>query len=255
VAKIVARLQDLSNSERPKRFLHAPGRVIALAVVSVALLLRALDLGVVAESRLRGFDLEQRLWPRSSDPAQVAIVDIDEKSLARYGQWPWPWTLVAELVRRIAEGRPRVLGIDIVFAERDRLSPPAIARELPDLPGPLAEGLAQLPPNEQVLAAAMRAVPTVLALAPGREDTTASLSSVRPVGHAPARRPLPSRPGQALPPNRRDRARQRESRNRDDDVPRDGNGFLAQASEADMTNSGKVEPACSASAKILGARR
>jgi adenylate cyclase len=115
-------------------------------------MLRALDIGIVPESRLRVFDIEERLWPRSSDPARVAIVDIDERSLAQYGQWPWPRTQVAKLVRRIAEGHPRVLGIDIVFAERDRLSPPEIVRELPDLPASLAEGLAQLPPSEWELA-------------------------------------------------------------------------------------------------------
>jgi adenylate cyclase len=159
--------------------LRAPGRAVALGVV-VAVMLRALDIGIVTESRLRVFDLEERLWPRSSDPARVAIVDIDEKSLAKYGQWPWPRTKVAELVRRIAEGHPRVLGIDIVFAERDRLSPPEIVRELPDLPASLAEGLAQLPPSERDLADAMLAVPTVLALAPGREDTTPSSDAMRP---------------------------------------------------------------------------
>jgi serine phosphatase RsbU (regulator of sigma subunit)/CHASE2 domain-containing sensor protein len=160
--------------------LRGPGRAAALGVVAAAVLLRALDIGIVPESRLRVFDLEERLWPRSSDPAQVTIVDIDDKSLARYGQWPWPRTLVAELVHRIAEGHPYVLGIDIVFAEPDRLSPPEIARELPGLPAPLADGLAQLPPNEQELADAMRRVPTVLALVPGREGTVPSSNPMRP---------------------------------------------------------------------------
>src|SRR5262249_9506585 len=149
------------------------GRAAALGVVAAAVALRALDLGVVPESRLRVFDLEERVWPRSSDPARVAIVVIDEKSLAQYGQWPWPRTRVAELVRRIAEGHPRVLGIDIVFPEPDRLSPPEIARELPGLPTELVQGLARLPPSEQELADAMRAIPTVLALIPSREDTMA----------------------------------------------------------------------------------
>jgi serine phosphatase RsbU (regulator of sigma subunit)/CHASE2 domain-containing sensor protein len=149
-------------------------------VVAVAVLLRALDIGIVPETRLRGFDIEERLWPRVSDPPRVAIIDIDEASLARYGQWPWPRDLVADLVRRIAEGQPRVLGIDIVFAERDRLSPPEIARELRHLPAPLAEGLAQQPPSEQALIDAMRTVPTVLALAPGREDLPPSSEPTHP---------------------------------------------------------------------------
>ena len=70
--------------------LRGPGRAAALGVVAAALVLRVIDLGIVTESRLRVFDFEERLWPRSSDPARVAIVDIDEKSLAQYGQWPWP---------------------------------------------------------------------------------------------------------------------------------------------------------------------
>ena len=70
--------------------LRAPGRAVALGVVVVAVMLRALDIGIIPESRLRFFDLEERLWPRSSDPARVAIVDIDERSLAQYGQWLWP---------------------------------------------------------------------------------------------------------------------------------------------------------------------
>jgi adenylate cyclase len=159
---------------------QGPGRGAALGVLAAAVVLRALDLGIVPEVRLRAFDIEERVWLRSSDPARVVIVDIDEKSLKEEGQWPWPRTLVAELVRRIAAGHPRVLGIDIVFAERDRLSPPEIARELPGLPAPLLQSLAQQPPSETALAEAMRAVPTVLALIPGREDTAPASPPMRP---------------------------------------------------------------------------
>jgi adenylate cyclase len=72
---------------------------------------------------------------------------------------------VAELVRRIAQEHPRVVGIDIVFAEPDRLSPSEIAREVPGLPRALADALAQLPPSDRDLAEAIAMVPTVLALA------------------------------------------------------------------------------------------
>ncbi len=113
---------------------RGPGRAAALALVAGALVLRIIDPGIITELRVRSFDLVERVWPRAADSARVAVVDIDEKSLAQYGQWPWPRHLVAELVRRIAQGNPRVLGIDILFAERDRLSPTEIARELPDLP-------------------------------------------------------------------------------------------------------------------------
>jgi adenylate cyclase len=160
--------------------LRDPGRVAAVALVAGALVLRIIDPGIVTELRVRGFDLVEQVWPRASDAARVAIVDIDEKSLTQYGQWPWPWHLVAKLVRRIAQGHPRVLGIDIVFAERDRLSPAEIARELPGLPPALAEALAQLPPGDRDLAEAMSAVPTVLALLPSREEMAPSPDPIHP---------------------------------------------------------------------------
>jgi CHASE2 domain-containing sensor protein len=190
VREEVARIGDFSASQRPKRYLQAPGRAVTFAVLAVALLLRVLDIGVVAELRLRGFDLEQHLWPRAGDPARVPIVDIDEKSLAKYGQWPWPRHMMADLVRRIAQGHPRVLGIDIVFAEPDRLSPTEIARELPGLPQALADALAQLPPSDRNLAETIAAVPTVLALAPSRQEETGSsgplrLAPIHPAGGDP----------------------------------------------------------------------
>ena len=165
--------------------LRGPGRAAALVLIAGALALRISDPGVVTELRVRGFDLVERLWPRAADSARVAIVDIDEKSLAQYGPWPWPQHIVAELVRRIAQGHPRVVGIDFIFAERDRFSPTEIARELPDLPPALADALAHLLPSDRDLADAVAAVPTVLALAPSKEEKKRSSGQLR---LAPVRR-------------------------------------------------------------------
>ena len=160
--------------------LRGPGRAGALALVAGALVLRIIDPGVITELRVRSFDLVERAWPRTADSARVAIVDIDEKSLAKYGQWPWSRHLLAELLRRIAEGKPRVVGIDILFADRDRLSPDEIARELPGLPPALADALAQLPPSDRDLAQAMAGVRTVLALAPTHEVVAPDSDPLRP---------------------------------------------------------------------------
>jgi adenylate cyclase len=136
--------------------------------------LRILDPGIITELRVRGFDLVERVWPRTSDSTKVTIIDIDEKSLAQYGPWPWPRHLLAELLRRIAQGNPHVVGIDCVLADQDRLSPTEIARELPGLPPAVAEALAQLHRRDHDLAEAIGAVPTVLALIPGREQVARS---------------------------------------------------------------------------------
>ena len=50
------------------------------------------------------------------------IVDIDEKSLQHIGQWPWPRDILARLVKTIDASGAKVMGFDIVFAEKDRTS-------------------------------------------------------------------------------------------------------------------------------------
>jgi len=64
------------------------------------------------------------------DTGSVVIVDIDEKSLQKIGQWPWPRNIVAQLIRQILAAEPRVLGLDIMFAEQDRTSPSRYVDEL-----------------------------------------------------------------------------------------------------------------------------
>jgi adenylate cyclase len=58
---------------------------------------------------------------RANPPGgQVAIVDVDERSLAAIGQWPWPRDTVATLLSKIrALGAPTI-GVDVIFAESDR---------------------------------------------------------------------------------------------------------------------------------------
>ncbi len=142
---------------------------MALAVLALALAVALLDPRVLREVRERGFDVLQHLWPLPPGATLVQVVAIDEESLKSRGQWPWPRTLVAELVRRIAAGKPRALGVDILFPEADRLSPPLLARTLPDLPDPLAEALARLPSSDARLGDAFGELPTVLGVGPSNE--------------------------------------------------------------------------------------
>jgi adenylate cyclase len=50
------------------------------------------------------------------------IVDIDEKSLAEFGQWPWPRYHMANLLEKLAAAGAASVGLDILFAESDRTS-------------------------------------------------------------------------------------------------------------------------------------
>ncbi len=112
----------------------SPGRAAALVVLAILIIIRALDPAVVQSLRLRGFDFLEELAPRRYQPIAVKIVTIDDKSLAQYGQWPWSRARVAQLVDKIAAGKPSVLGVDIIFAEPDRLSPGRLIDSDPEIP-------------------------------------------------------------------------------------------------------------------------
>ncbi len=53
----------------------------------------------------------------------VVMVDLDEKSLSRYGQWPWPRSRLARLMEKLQEKGAASIGLDMILAEPDRTSP------------------------------------------------------------------------------------------------------------------------------------
>jgi len=57
------------------------------------------------------------------DSMNVVIIDIDEKSLKKYGQWPWPRIINAKLIGQLSLLKPLAIGVNIIFSEKDRTSP------------------------------------------------------------------------------------------------------------------------------------
>lgn len=52
------------------------------------------------------------------DPGnKIVIVAVDEKSLAQQGRWPWSRTVIGDLVKKIDQAQPSVIGADILFTE------------------------------------------------------------------------------------------------------------------------------------------
>jgi adenylate cyclase len=98
---------------------------------------------------------------------KVMIIDIDRASLSRFGPWPWPRALLARLAAAVALGGPKAVGVDILTAGPDRLSPAALARALGAATGNAEiTGMAsQLPDADVALAEAFKAVPTALGFA------------------------------------------------------------------------------------------
>jgi adenylate cyclase len=131
-------------------------RAVCLVLLFALVPLRILDPRPIQEVRLRTFDFFQVLRPREQTARPVVIVDIDDASLKEIGQWPWPRTLVADLVTRLTQAGAVAIGFDVVFAEPDRMSPNALASSLRDLDDATRQKLLSLPTNDEVLADAIR---------------------------------------------------------------------------------------------------
>ncbi len=145
------------------KFTYALAALLLIGMVTV----RALDPLPVEIMRAKTFDIFQRIKPREM-PADavvpVRIIDIDDESLEALGQWPWPRTLIAELVRKLVDDyHVAAVAFDIVYAEPDRQSPEIIAERMGEALSPEARAeLLAMPDNDAVLAAMMAGRPVVL---------------------------------------------------------------------------------------------
>jgi serine phosphatase RsbU (regulator of sigma subunit)/CHASE2 domain-containing sensor protein len=123
------------------------------------------DMPVIGALRLAWLDAYQEVSPRARRSAPAVIVAIDEASLDRFGQWPWPRDLVAQLIDKLRAAHPAAIGIDILFPEPDRLSPEWLAPTVALADPRLAARLARLPRHDAMLAASIRAAPVALGIA------------------------------------------------------------------------------------------
>ncbi len=122
--------------------------------------------------RERGFDavltgdlqLRDRLVRAPTDRPGVVVIDIDRRTIATLGDWPWPRETMARLVSAVADASPKAVAIDVLFAGPDTRSPAALARRF--------EGVARnsstyavasaLVDGDERLASAIGAGPTAL---------------------------------------------------------------------------------------------
>ena len=122
---------------RRYRYLTALAGLLALAAfIGLRLVLPA----PFAAMREAAFDLLQLQAPRQESPVPVTVVDIDDTSLERIGQWPWSRDILARLIAQLDRMGAAVIVLDILLAEPDRSSPARLVAEWQ------RQGLMVLPP-------------------------------------------------------------------------------------------------------------
>ncbi|MCD8496767.1 MAG: adenylate/guanylate cyclase domain-containing protein [Alphaproteobacteria bacterium] len=119
------------------------------------------------------FDYYNILQPRVAS-RDIVIVDLDEASQQAIGQWPWPRTVLAELVLRLKDMGAKVVTFDIVFPEEDRNSPKNLAEALEALDdiGEISDLLHAMPSNDEVFGEAIKEAGNVVTGFSFTHDTT-----------------------------------------------------------------------------------
>ncbi len=121
-----------------------------IAITLLVVFLHQADSGVLRAVRDRldwlVYDLRfNQTLPADPVPHRdVVIVDIDEASLAEVGHFPWPRSVLAQLIDRLVEAGVVVVGFDIVFAEAEENPIRQVLREATPLLGDDAARLGEL---------------------------------------------------------------------------------------------------------------
>ena len=86
---------------------------IPLCILGLGVFLKVANPPFLAAMQLKVFDTYQTYQPRPYQEAPVTIVDIDEESLKKVGQWPWPRTVMAQIIDQLTALGASVVVMDV----------------------------------------------------------------------------------------------------------------------------------------------
>jgi serine/threonine-protein kinase len=133
------------SSSKRGQFWRADWFVGAMIVVAVLVLHQATDFFRGLENRFYDFASTASSRPPSD---RIAIIAIDDQSIANIGRWPWPRDVHAELIDKLAAAKAKTIVHTVFFFEPQTDRGLQYIRRIKELLGPAAEG--QGGANEQL---------------------------------------------------------------------------------------------------------
>ena len=122
-----------------KLFLQKHKNYLSFLVILLLLIsLKILNPSFIKSVSYLSFDLYQKVFAEKKD-SEVVIIDIDENSLGKFGQFPWNRLVFAKILDQLNKSNPKAIGFDIFFTEKDRQSPEAIMKSYNLIPSDIAE--------------------------------------------------------------------------------------------------------------------
>lgn len=150
--------------------------LISFTVLAACIVILRADIPLNARLRNVVFDTYQQIDPREPfEGSPVLIVDIDDVSLQKIGQWPWPRDYLAAITGYLQDIGAAAIVYDVFFAEPDGSSPSTVFERLPGDARSLLDGIT-LPNNDETFASTIARGRVVL----GMSINDGSLEDGRP---------------------------------------------------------------------------
>ena len=123
-----------------KTFVKKNTNYIAYLIILILLVsLKINNPSFVKSISYLSFDLYQKIFTLNKNDSDVIIIDIDEKSLGKFGQFPWSRSVFASILEKVNKDQPKAVGFDIFFTEKDKQSPDEIIKSYNLIPTDVTE--------------------------------------------------------------------------------------------------------------------
>ena len=112
--------------------------LVFLILLTLLIFLKILNPAFIKSVSYLSFDFYQKIFVQKKD-SDVVIIDIDEQSLGKFGQFPWNRRVFAKILDQLNIHNPKAIGFDIFFTEKDKQSPEAIIKSYGLIPSDVAD--------------------------------------------------------------------------------------------------------------------
>ena len=114
-------------------FLKYLNYIVFLNILILLIALKVINPSFIKSVSYLSFDLYQKVFVEEKD-SEVIIIDIDESSLGKFGQFPWSRSVFAKILDQLNTSNPKAIGFDIFFTEKDKQSPEEIIKSYDLIP-------------------------------------------------------------------------------------------------------------------------
>ena len=123
--------------------------LIFLLILILLIILKTINPNFIKSISYLSFDMYQKVFPIKKNDSNVIIIDIDEKSLSKFGQFPWNRSVFAKIIENVNYAKPKAIGFDVFFSEKDKQSPEEIIKSYNILSGDVINYLVNIKSHDE----------------------------------------------------------------------------------------------------------